>query len=125
MVAGDGRLIACYQPNPANRVRYFYAEMGESLTPADVVLVLDVDPGRDDPDPAITGQLVADHVGEGPELVVYEPDRARAAEVLADLARPGDMVLTLGSGNVTSVGPELLDLLRRREGGAPGGERAR
>ena len=123
VVAGEGRLIACYQPNPLNRLRYFYREMGESLTPADVVVVLDVDPGRDDPDPAITGQLVVDHVGEGPELVIYEPDRERAAAVLADVARPGDMVLTLGSGNVTTVGPELLALLRRRvDSSEPGAE---
>jgi UDP-N-acetylmuramate--alanine ligase len=114
VVAGAGRLIACYQPNPLNRLRYFYAEMGQSLSPAEVVVVLDVDPGRDDPDPAVTGQLVVDHVGPGPELVVYEPQRDRAAEVLADLVRPGDLVLTLGSGNVTTLGPELLALLRQR-----------
>ncbi|KRF17395.1 UDP-N-acetylmuramate--alanine ligase [Nocardioides sp. Soil797] len=114
-MAGDGRLIVCYQPHLVSRTRIFGAAMGEALGSADEVAVLDVYVAREDPDPAVTGRLVADAVPLSADLVHFVPQRGDAAGLLADIARPGDLVLTLGAGDVTEVGPELLALLAARE----------
>ncbi|KQZ69910.1 UDP-N-acetylmuramate--L-alanine ligase [Nocardioides sp. Root151] len=115
-VAGKGRLIVCYQPHLVSRTRIFGTAMGEALGVADEVVVLDVYVAREDPDPDVTGRLVADAVPLPAESVRFIPDRVDAAAVLVEIARPGDMVLTLGAGDVTEVGPQVLELLAPREG---------
>lgn len=117
-VAGEGRLVVCYQPHLVSRTRVFGAAMGEALGVADDVVVLDIYVAREDPDPTVTGRLVSDAVPLPPEHVHYVPARGDAAAVLADLARPGDLVLTLGAGDVTEVGPDLLALLGAGEDSA-------
>jgi UDP-N-acetylmuramate--alanine ligase len=73
--------------------------------------VLDVYVAREDPDPEVTGRLVADAVPLPGEHVHFVADLDAAPAELLRLARPGDLVLTLGAGSVTDVGPLLLDLL--------------
>lgn len=115
-VAGlDRRLIVCFQPHLYSRTRDFAAEFGAALARADVAVVLDVYAAREDPIPGVSGRLVADAAvaAGGSAQVVYVEDRARAALVLAEVCRPGDLVLTVGAGDVTAVGPQILDLLRK------------
>ena len=85
--------------------------MGIALGAADEVVVLDVYVAREDPDPEVTGRLVADAVPLPAERVDYVDGLPAAAHALAERARPGDLVITLGAGDVTSVGPQVLDLL--------------
>ncbi len=120
-VAGDGRVVVCFQPHLVSRTRVFGAAMGQALSAADVAVVTDVYAAREDPDTAVTGALVADAVGLPPAVVRYEPDLDELPGVLAQLARPGDLVLTLGAGDVTDVGPQLLRRLRLLERGSAGG----
>ena len=75
---------------------------------------MDVCGDREDPIPGVTGALVADAVPAGTAHVTYEPDWDRTAPVVADLARPGDLVVTLGCGDVTKVAPLIVDELARR-----------
>ena len=110
-LAGDGRLVVCFQPHLVSRTRIFGVAMGEALGAADEVVVLDVYVAREDPDPAVTGRLVADAVPLPAEHVHFVADLADAPAELVRLARPGDLVLTLGAGSVTEVGPLLLALL--------------
>ena len=88
--------------------------MGEALGAADEVVVLDVYLAREDADPAVTGALVADAVPLPPERVAFVPDFDDVAAELVARARPGDLVLTLGAGTVTEVGPRVLELLAER-----------
>jgi UDP-N-acetylmuramate--alanine ligase len=110
-LAGDGRLVVAYQPHLVSRTRIFGAAMGAALGVADEVVVLDVYVAREDPDPGVTGRLVADAVPLPAEHVHFLADLEAAPGELLRLARPGDLVLTLGAGSVTEVGPLLLDLL--------------
>lgn len=113
-VAGDGRLVVAFQPHLVSRTRIFGTAMGEALGAADEVVVLDVYLAREDADPAVTGRLVADAVPLPADRVAFVRDLAEAPAELAARARPGDLVLTLGAGNVTELGPRLLALLEAR-----------
>jgi UDP-N-acetylmuramate--alanine ligase len=110
-LAGDGRVVVAFQPHLVSRTRAFGAAMGEALGAADEVVVLDVYVAREDPDPEVTGRRVADAVPLPAARVHYTPDLADAAAELVRLARPGDLVLTLGAGSVTEVGPQVLAVL--------------
>ena len=67
---------------------------------------------REDDDPAVTGELITSRSTRGAR---YVPDKVEAARVVARLARPGDLVLTIGAGDVTELAPVVLDELRASE----------
>ncbi len=108
-LAGDGRLVVAFQPHLVSRTRLFGAAMGRELSAADRVVVADLYLAREDPDPAVTARLVVDAV-DGPPAT---PGGAveHLAEVLVPDLRPGDLLLTLGAGDITTVGPRVLALL--------------
>jgi UDP-N-acetylmuramate--alanine ligase len=105
---GDGRLIVAFQPHLYSRTRAFAAEFGKALGLADEVVVLEVYGAREDPEPGVNGGLVADAVPLPGERVHYEPRWADVPAVVAGLARAGDLVITMGAGDVTVLGPEIL-----------------
>ncbi|MBA3720058.1 MAG: UDP-N-acetylmuramate--L-alanine ligase [Nocardioidaceae bacterium] len=115
---GGGRVLVCFQPHLVSRTRAFGAQMGEALGAADEVVVLDVYVARENPEPGIDGALVARAVPLPADRVHYAPDPAPVPTRLAELAGPGDLVLTLGAGDVTELGPKVLDELRNRHGGS-------
>ena len=78
---------------------------------------MDVYGAREDPVPGVTGALVADAVPLPAGRVLFEPSWSAAAPALAARARPGDLVLTMGAGDVSMVGPEVLAALRREPDG--------
>ena len=118
-IAGDGRVVVAFQPHLVSRTRIFGPAMGEALGAADEVVVMDVYVAREDPEPGINGRLVASHVPLPPEHVHFEPSWSATPEALVSRARPGDLVLTLGAGDVTLVGPEVLELLHERQESRP------
>ncbi|MEH3034198.1 MAG: UDP-N-acetylmuramate--L-alanine ligase [Aeromicrobium erythreum] len=111
-VADGRRLVVVFQPHLVSRTRRHGAEMGRELSAADEVVVADLYLAREDPDPAVTAQLVVDAV-DGPPARPGGPVTDLPA-ALAPTLRPGDLVLTLGAGDVTTVGPALLALLAGR-----------
>jgi len=122
-VVGDlGRVLVAFQPHLYSRTRVFAAGFGQALALADEVVVLDVYGAREDPEPGVSGALVAEAVPLPPERVHYVPRWAQVPEVLARLARPGDLVLTMGAGDITVLGPEVLRELERGGPGRPGVE---
>jgi len=104
-----GRVIAVFQPHLYSRTRIFAGEFGAALGLADEAVVLDVYAAREDPEPGVTGKLVADAVPGGRGL--FLPDRAQVAPMIAKIAGPGDVVLTMGAGDVTALGPQLVEAL--------------
>jgi len=116
-VVGDGRVIALFQPHLFSRTRTFAAEFGAAFDLADVVVVTDVYAAREDLDPQVTGALVVDRVPT-PGKARFVPDKREAALAVAAVARPGDLVLTVGAGDVTELGAVILDALGARGGDA-------
>jgi UDP-N-acetylmuramate--alanine ligase len=112
-------VVVAFQPHLVSRTRIFGAEMGRALGAADEVVVMDVYVAREEPDPAVTGALVAEAVPLAPEHVVFEPQWSATVAEVVDRARPGDVVLTLGAGDVTRLGGQVLEALRARTGEAP------
>ena len=121
-VAVGGRVVVAFQPHLYTRTRTFAGAFGAALRLADEVVVLDVYGAREDPEPGVTGALVANAVPLPPERVHYVPRWAEVPAVLAGLARPGDLVLTMGAGDVTVLGSEVLRELERA--GEPEPERS-
>jgi UDP-N-acetylmuramate--alanine ligase len=111
--SSGGRVIAVFQPHLFSRTRIFAAEFGAALGLADEVLVLDIYAAREDPEPGVTGRLVADAVPGG---AVFLPDSSAVPAVVAGLAKPGDLVLTMGAGDITTLGPQIVAALRERAG---------
>jgi UDP-N-acetylmuramate--alanine ligase len=113
-VAAGGRVIAVFQPHLYSRTRMFAAEFAAALGLADEAIVLDVYAAREDPEPGVTGNLVAAAVPGG---ALYLADAAEAPAAAAGLAKPGDLVLTMGAGDVTALGPLIVAALSARAGG--------
>ncbi|HEX5496711.1 MAG TPA: UDP-N-acetylmuramate--L-alanine ligase, partial [Mycobacteriales bacterium] len=126
-VVGDGRLVVAFQPHLYSRTQAFAAEFGRALGLADEVVVMEVYGAREDPVPGVTGAIVAAGVPLPPDRVCFEPSWSRVVTELAARARPGDMVITMGAGDVTMIGPEVLAVLGERypvpagRGGSGGG----
>jgi UDP-N-acetylmuramate--alanine ligase len=107
----ERRLVAVFQPHLYSRTQEHGAAMGQALAAADVVVVADVYGAREAPVAGVTGQLVADAAREAGADVTFEPDRPALAHQVRARLRPGDLVLTLGAGDITRIGPELLSAL--------------
>jgi UDP-N-acetylmuramate--alanine ligase len=119
-VAGEGRSIVVFQPHLYSRTKTFAREFADALSRADEVFVLDVYAAREQPLAGISGASVAEHVTA---RVRYVPDFSAVAGAVAAAARPGDVIVTMGAGDVTLLGQEILAALQveanRR---APGGQ---
>jgi UDP-N-acetylmuramate--alanine ligase len=113
-IVPGGRVIAVFQPHLFSRTRIFASQFGAALGLADEVFVLDVYAAREDPEPGVTGELVARTVPGG--RAVFLPDAAAVPGAVADTARQGDLILTMGAGDVTAQGPLIVAALRARAG---------
>ncbi|MEU8566754.1 UDP-N-acetylmuramate--L-alanine ligase [Streptomyces pathocidini] len=108
----DARLLVVFQPHLFSRTQELGKEMGEALTLADASVVLDIYPAREDPVPGVTSALIIDAAAAGGADVRAEHDMAAIPDVIAGMARPGDLVLTMGAGDVTDLGPKILARLK-------------
>ena len=108
---GADRLWAVFQPHLFSRTERFAGEFGRALALADKVVVTDVYGAREDPVPGVTGELVAEAARVAGATVHYVPHRVDLARFLAPRVQPGDLVLSLGAGDITLLHTELAALL--------------
>lgn len=108
-VAGGGhRVFALFQPHLFSRTQAFATEFASALRIADQAWVLPIFAAREDPVPGVSAALITDVAGEH---VHQARDVNRALAELAAVARPGDLILTIGAGDVTQYGPQLVEAL--------------
>ena len=110
-VAGNGRLVVVFQPHRYTRTAAMLPDFGAALALADEVVVMEVYAAGEQPIPGINGAALAAAVELDHAHVVFEPSWSSVAARLVERARPGDLVLTLGAGDVTMIGAEVLGLL--------------
>lgn len=108
-----GRVVVVFQPHRYSRTRKLFADFGSSFSGAGLVVVTDVYGAGEEPEPGVTGRLVADGISERcPGVAVeYVPSRAELAASVVPLLREGDMVITMGAGDVTQCAREMIELL--------------
>jgi len=111
------KLIAVFQPGTYSRTQTFVIEFGQALAVADIAVLLDIFPAREKPIPGVTGELIAEQVPLPADRVRYQPDWHAVAALVAGLAGDGDLVLTMGIGDVHLQAPLILAELAGREAG--------
>lgn len=118
---GSGRLVVVFQPHLYSRTKALAVDFGAALSVADEVFVLDVYGAREQPLAGISGASVAEHVTAP---VRYLPDFSAVPQVVSAAVAAGDAVITMGAGDVTLLGPEIVAAVRGRAGGVGAGEPA-
>jgi UDP-N-acetylmuramate--alanine ligase len=108
------RIVAAFQPHLFSRTRDFSDAFGQALAAADSVFLAEIYPAREQPIPGITSDLVAASMERAGRAATWQGDRADLAAALTGFVREGDVVITIGAGDITRTGPELRDRLERR-----------
>jgi UDP-N-acetylmuramate--alanine ligase len=111
-VVGSGRVIVAFQAHHYYRTALFSKEFGQALGLADDVVVMEVFAPGETAIPGASGQTMASHVPLSADHVVFEPSLSAVAGQLARRARPGDIVMTLGAGDIGLLCGEVIELLR-------------
>lgn len=121
---GDvGRVLVVFQPHLFSRTRELSAEMGAALALADAALVLDIYPAREDPIPGVTSELVTEAARKSGADVTAVTEADTVSQTIAGMAKPGDLVITMGAGDVTDLGPHILARLADGTAAPEEGER--
>ncbi len=102
------RLVIAFQPHLFSRTRDFADAFGAALAAADACFLCDIYPAREQPIEGVTSGLVADAMTRHGRAPVWRGPRAACTDALADFVRPNDLVVTMGAGDITQVGPALL-----------------
>ena len=106
------RIVAIFQPHTYTRTRDFYEEFGKAFFNAEQTIITDVYPARERPIQGISGELIANSAtGFGHRNVLYVPDRNEVAARALQLIQPGDIVVTMGAGDIWKTADELLEKL--------------
>jgi UDP-N-acetylmuramate--alanine ligase len=109
------RVVCVFQPHLYSRTRDFYDEFGRSFFNADVLVLTDVYPAREQPIQGVNGELIANAAREfGHKQVHYVPDKKAVPAFLLSIVQPGDMVITMGAGDIWRFGEEFIAALKAR-----------
>ena len=110
----DRRLVVVFQPHLFSRTRDFYQEFGRSFLNSDVFICTDIYPAREEPIEGISGELIANAAKKfGHKNVIYVKDKNDVPKVLKDLKKDGDIIITMGAGDIWKQGERFVELLRK------------
>ena len=108
----DNRLVAVFQPHLYSRTRDFYQEFGRSFLNSDVFVCTDVYPAREEAINGVTGELIANATKNfGHKKVIYIPDKNNIPDVLKGLKQDGDIIITMGAGDIWKFGEKFIGML--------------
>jgi UDP-N-acetylmuramate--alanine ligase len=107
------RVICVFQPHLYSRTRDFYDEFGRSFFNADILVLTDVYPAREEPIQGVSGELIAHAAKEfGHKRVEYIPDKTKVPDFLMQIKQPGDIIITMGAGDIWRFGEEFISRLK-------------
>jgi UDP-N-acetylmuramate--alanine ligase len=107
------RVVCVFQPHLYSRTRDFYEEFGRAFFNADVLIVTDVYPAREEPIQGVTGELIANAAKSfGHKNVQYVPDKKSVPDYLLKVKQPGDIIITMGAGDIWRFGEEFIKKLK-------------
>lgn len=107
------RVVCVFQPHLYSRTRDFYEDFGRSFFNADVLVLTDVYPAREEPIQGITGELIANTAKEfGHKNVHYVPDKKNIPDFLMKMKKRGDIIITMGAGDIWKYGEEFIKKLK-------------
>jgi UDP-N-acetylmuramate--alanine ligase len=110
------RLIAVFQPHLYSRTQNFYQEFGRSFLNSDIFICTDVYPAREEPIPGVTGELISDAAKKfGHRNAVYVKDKNEVPAKLMELKRDGDIIVTMGAGDIWKFGEQFVSMLKKNE----------
>ena len=109
------RIVAAFQPHLFSRTRDFSREFGTALAAADGVFLAEIYPAREQPIPGVTSDLVASSLKDAGRPVAWQGSRSDLAAALNEFVREGDVVITIGAGDITQTGRELKRHLESRQ----------
>ncbi|MEQ9391076.1 MAG: UDP-N-acetylmuramate--L-alanine ligase [Balneola sp.] len=108
----DRRIVAVFQPHLYSRTQDLYKEFGLSFSDAEVLLITDVYPSREKPIEGVTGKLISDTAEQyGHKNVIYVEDKADVTETLKEISKAGDIIITMGAGDIYKYGEEFANEL--------------
>jgi UDP-N-acetylmuramate--alanine ligase len=110
----DRRIVAAFQPHLFSRTRDFADAFGQALARADSVFLTEIYAAREKPIAGITSDLVEAALARAGRMVAWRGPRAELASALGEFVRDGDVVITIGAGDITRTGPELRQRLEAR-----------
>jgi len=108
--AGDGRVLVLFQPHRYSRTQAFLEDFATTLDLADLAILLEIYPASEKPIPGVSASLITDRMKRGK----FIPNFLDASEEIIAMAKPGDVILTLGAGDVNSLAPIIAQGLERR-----------
>lgn len=108
LVPQGSSLIAVFQPGTYSRTQTFAHEFADAMAIADIAVLMDIFPAREEPIPGVTGATISDLIDLPADQVIYEPSYEATPQRIAAVARPGDLVLTMGIGNVYLLCDEIV-----------------
>jgi UDP-N-acetylmuramate--alanine ligase len=111
-VVGSGKLITVFQPHLFSRTRLFAQEFADALLLSDEAVVTDIYPAREDPEPGVTGEMIAVRT-QRPQNMHYVPNWDDVPQVAAKLANSGDFLITMGCGDINRMVPDLIRALEK------------
>jgi UDP-N-acetylmuramate--alanine ligase len=107
------RLVAVFQPHLYSRTKDFYSEFGRSFLNSDIFICTDVYPAREKPIEGITGEMITDAAKKfGHKNVFYEPDKTKVPDLLKKIYKKGDIVITLGAGDIWKYGEKFIEMIK-------------
>ncbi|NCZ56859.1 MAG: UDP-N-acetylmuramate--L-alanine ligase [Actinobacteria bacterium] len=111
--AGDGRLLVIFQPHRYSRTQAFMSAFATALSLADYVSLLEIYAASEKPIPGVSSEVIAESMANGK----YIPNFVDATDEMIEMAKPGDVIITLGAGDVSSLGPIIIEGLTKRFAG--------
>lgn len=114
MATHNRRLVVAFQPHRYTRTRDCMEDFSEAFHFADALVITDIYAAREQPLPGITANTVLDRVKKASQVPAHYVERDRLSKYLTDFLKPGDILVTMGAGDITNVGPAVLEALKKR-----------